>query len=560
MLATGVEWIDNSSTISVGAVYGAGVTWIESDGVYSGNEAPATGAARFYASDVILDNVLFDGNTATTGGSAALHVGYTSTLDATDVTVTNHQSGTNASGGENYGGAVWLYSETTATLTNVDISHNTSDNIAGGLYAYDADIDCVGCTFDSNTAVGSGGALYMRTESVVTLDSTSVFSSNHSDGSGGAIYNGIRTLIVNGTEFTGNTASFDGGAIYQYSSADLFIQDATFDGSESSRYGGALYLDGDVTIDDSTFVDNTAVTQGGAVFLSSTGTIEAANTTFDGNQATASGADSGAAHLQGDATFDTCTFTDNSAADDGGALYVQNGASVDLVDTVFDGNSASSSGGAILSDASFVTISGGSYTDNSAYWGGAFYDYSSTGLITADDVVISGNQAGGGGGAVMLYNSGRASLSNCTVSSNDVTDTGGDGGGVYIGSGGTLLLDTCTLDANMADDQGGGIVVIGASASATLTDTVITGNLADRGGGVSLAYLGGYGTFTMTRGAVTSNVASSIGGGILAGGTVTANSVNFGGTNSPNDTEYGSDSDTWGTSASFTCTPGGGCN
>ncbi len=50
------------------------------------------------------------------------------------------------------------------------------------------------------------------------------------------------------------------------------------------------------------------------------------------------------------------------------------------------------------------------------------------------------------------------------------------------------------------------------------------------------------------------------GGGIYADATVTATSVNIGGTNTPDDTRSGSDADTWGTSASFSCNYSTGCN
>ena len=341
----------------------------------------------------------------------------------------------------------------------------------------------------------------------------------------------------------------------------LDVLDSDFDANTAGRYGGAIHSLDDVTIAGSTFTDNTAFNQGGALFLTTSGTLEVSDTTFDGNSATTTGADGGALFLQGDTVIDTCSFTDNVVADDGGAMFIEAGPVVSITDSDFDGNTASSSGGAILNDASTTTITGCSFTNNGAYWGAAVYDYDSTGSLTIDDTDITGNTASGGGGAGMSYQGGVIRVSNSNISSNAATAIGGDGGAFYIGLGGVLAISSSTLTSNTAADHGGSIAASGSTTSVALTDTAITSCTAGTyGGGISVSNYLGRPTLTVTRGSITSNIAGTSGGGIYADATVTATSVNMGGTNIPDDTRSGSDADTWGTSASFSCSSSTGCN
>ena len=553
--ATDVTWTANSSEAG-GAAFALGADWDEVNGAYIGNEVDDyyAGALYFSSADGSCVDCTFDANAATASNAGAVLV-TNGIVDLSGSSFTNNTTTGSA-------GAIWVRFGADVTIGAGGALSGNAAGVSGGAALIDAGgvLTVDDSTFTNNTAPGDGGAIY-NNGGALALGALTIATGNSAGEQGGAVYlKGGGSVDLDTAEVSSNTSAADGGAIYVEGGCTLTIADSDLDGNTTTGSGGSVHSYGDVVISGAFFTSNMATSQGGALYLAAGGSLDVSDTTFDSNQATDSGSDSGAIHLRADATIDTCTFTDNYAADDGGVMYVQNGATVDITDSDFDGNSASSSGGSILSDASFVNITGGSFTDNTAAWGGAIYDYDSTGLITADDVTFDGNEGVAGGGAGMSYAGGRLSISNSTFSSNNATGSSADGGAFLISSGGTLLLDTCTLEDNSASDQGGGIVLVGNGASATLTDTDVTSNLATYGGGVSLGYLGGYPTLTLTRGSVTSNVATTDGGGILNGGNVTANSVNMGGTNTPSDTEYGAYSGNWGTSASFTCTPGGGCN
>lgn len=75
-----------------------------------------------------------------------------------------------------------------------------------------------------------------------------------------------------------------------------------------------------------------------------------------------------------------------------------------------------------------------------------------------------------GGG---IYNAGKVTVSNSTLSGNSTTYSGGEGGGIY--NAGTLTVNGCTLSGNAAV-EGGGIYNAGTLA---VKHSVFCGNLPD---------------------------------------------------------------------------------
>jgi len=105
---------------------------------------------------------------------------------------------------------------------------------AGGLFAMTADGGGNGYEFTGNTTTNSGGALY--NEGALSL-SDAIFTKNTAS-SGGAIYNASIMTISNGV-FTENSATGDGGAIAS-SSTQLVITDTVFTGNNAAVNGGAI--------------------------------------------------------------------------------------------------------------------------------------------------------------------------------------------------------------------------------------------------------------------------------------------------------------------------------
>lgn len=134
---------------------------------------------------------------------------------------------------------------------------------------------------------------------------------------GGAIYNN-GNLKLNDVTFESNTALDSGGAVYNTGLGQLTVINCNFTGNTALN-GGAIYNYGTFTVENCSFVQNTG-TQGGAI--TNYGPLTVINTIFNSNHAYEMG---GAIFNspQGDVTINNSTFTGNSATDTqsyGGAI------------------------------------------------------------------------------------------------------------------------------------------------------------------------------------------------------------------------------------------------
>lgn len=137
----------------------------------------------------------------------------------------------------------------------------------------------------------------------------------------------------------------------------------------------------------------------------------------------------------GNALVDDCTVTGN-AAGAGGGLYVSSGAALQLDLTTVAGNYANGFAGGGIDCA---------------------------GTLTIDRSTFDGNQGGVGGGLRVSLGC-SASISKSTVSNNSATNTfwGASGGGILVGACGVVTLDNVTISGNNAKGSGGGIVTAAA--------------------------------------------------------------------------------------------------
>ena len=138
----------------------------------------------------------------------------------------------------------------------------------------------------------------------------------------------------------------------------------------------------------------------------------------------------------------------------GGAIF--NPGALNIMDSVFSGNTASYGGAIFTCPVATLNISGSEFSGNSAKWGGAIYNSGEAsisgsqfsgnsanhlggaivnrGEASISDSVFEGNSAADKGGAI--YNWGEASISGSQFSDNSAR---GDGGSIY-NEGGEVLL------------------------------------------------------------------------------------------------------------------------
>lgn len=494
------EFSDNKSdyysaiwTVSPATGVDGGILEI-SDSKFLRNEA-ADGAAvgAMWLTDI--SNTLFEGNKATdaNGDGGVLFLGAVSQSKLTDVTFKGNASAAD-------GGAISMRSVTEGNNSDAkldifesEFSRNTAEKNGGAIYStfYDSetvkDSVCIEDTDFTANSANHGGAIY--TEGKVDLGAgvssmkvvDSEFVGNIATNNGGAVYNGSK-LVLEDSEFSKNDA-YLGGAMFLAKGSDTTISDAEFD-ANTADFGGAIYTSTgikNVDITDSTFTNNVAL-GAGAVGIFKKGTLT--NVKFSGNKATDATDDGGGALFLGalsQVQLNNMDFDNNSSAAVGGAIatrYVLNAngtkngmkdAMLDIVGGTFTGNIANTKGGAIYNTfynsknaLGFAYVDDSTFTSNEALEGGAIYNvgiidaYEGHAKMALNDVTFTGNKAAAFGGAIYNEEGGTIVLTGKNTFANNTAK----GGANDIHNLGTLEIASGTTTI------GGGISGTGSLAIA----------------------------------------------------------------------------------------------
>lgn len=386
----------------------------------------------------------------------------------------------------------------------------------------------------------SGVAWVMGT---LNVGSETVFKNNKGDIGGAiSIAKGIGVLnVADNVTFEGNTSIYDGGAIGNYGGA-VISKNAVFknnhaniglDGSvvtsDSQPIGGgaiSMGINGQLDIVSGVFEGNTSGYDGGAIGTRRTlqpgektdeGFANLGNyikisgeTKFIGNHATGKTSDikngskvggNGGAIANTFATTDISgtTFTKNTAAANGGAIYNHKfinddaegtdtglGGVMTIRDSVFSENTATTWGGAIFNSGTLTLGDGVSFTGNSAKFGGAVWNDGKMEIAAGTKFV--GNNSEKAAGA--LYNSSTGTLGNLigVVFENNTAAFGGAINNSKTSSGvkgGTIdLISKSHFIGNSAGSNQGGAIRNQGTIS-TITDSVFDSNVAGNGGAIN---------------------------------------------------------------------------
>ena len=225
----------------------------------------------------------------------------------------------------------------------------------------------------------------------------------------------------------------------------------------------------------------------------------------------------------------TADFLDSPAVIDGGGIdrvfHVLFSATLNIAGvTIVDGNAAGSSGGAINVAGGSLSLTRSTLSGNTAMDGGAIAISAATGfpffLPAASAALaastISGNTATDEGGGI--FNAGALTLTDTSVTNN----TANAGGGIAsTGGAASLTLTNSTVGFNTATpSDGGGIWNVDGIATLT-NSTVGNNNAGSDGGGV----FNDDGIATLTNSTVSGNTAAVVGAGVSnAGGMLTLTS------------------------------------
>jgi len=260
--------------------------------------------------------------------------------------------------------------------------------------------------------------------------------------------------IQNLTIQNGNAVASDGGGLFADHSAGgkTILENVVFDSNNGLRYGGGLYLKG-----------------------SAGDPSEVSNCEFIANKVDNGSGEGDGGGMWAEYTNVTgCTFTDNEAMDDAGALYANN--IVTVSNSSFSGNVAGDAAGAIRTGNATITISDCSFDSNTSTNGPGGAVFLARGNVLNSEFV--NNTAGTTGGAISANNN------ECIIeNSSFMTNVASIGGAVYFDDGGKL--SNCIVKNNTAGTDGGGLYLMGKIASPTVVGCIIANNTATaKGGGV----------------------------------------------------------------------------
>jgi len=307
-------------------------------------------------------------------------------------------------------------------------------------------------TITSNTKIDGGGLITLSGGSARRL-----FVVNP-----GARLELDNLVIQDGVSATGN-----GGAVLNLDTVSIF--NSTFRNNQAiSGNGGAIYSNSHLAVSFSRFTGNQA-SNGGAIYSeSSLSQLNMFTTTFDLNQATATGLSGlgGALVVTGTATANLvyASFSQNTGRH-GGAIAVMAGSLFFLNNSGLFGNQAGfggdAGGGGIHEDLSSVSLTGDTLSGNTAGQGGAIDTFA--GSLTLSGDTLSANTAAYGAGINIFL--GTHSLTNVTLSGNAASSSAG---GIYNGRG-LLSLTNVTLAGNTAGfGETGGVENVGGGPDPTL--------------------------------------------------------------------------------------------
>lgn len=389
------------------------------DCTISGNEAgdDGGGVAIVLGSPSFID-CLFSQNQA--GGSGGGVFAHLASPSFTGCTFELNTAADEGGGIAAVGGAI--------DLTDVELALNDAD-YGGGLSAIDgAVVSMVGCDVVDNAAVLSSGGLSFVDASVSLFGGVVALNTGGSVGGLGATRGALQAF---GVTFSGNACSWMCGAVglAETSPADTSFELCGFFDNLGGLAGGAVVVfDGGMSIEASTMFGNGAMSGGAIASWTEDGgtVIRLRGTVLSGNTATIGG---GAVYLEDDSDFVAthCEFVDNETTAPGGngGAIVAYHSFVALSGCDLIGNS-SFDGGAMLVHEGTLMSTNTIFAENSATDdGGALYlSYLDAGEIA--NCTIAANSADDLGGAIFAWDSAAVAITNSIVWSNGASSVAGN--------------------------------------------------------------------------------------------------------------------------------------
>ena len=461
---------------------------------------------------VTINGGTVNNNVAAREGGGLWNGSGTMTVDGSTTALTINGNTASGPAGDDGGGGIFNNGGT-LIINTANITNNIADGASGsggGILGLGGSITATGAIITGNRANRAGGGIETAGTHALTLSSVTLNNNNAgvapdaagNPGNGGGLHvSGSGTVDISNSTINSNTASREGGGLWNQAGTVMTVSNSTLNGNSAI---GAAAHDG-----------------GGALFNNGNGNatgnaeLVLGNVTVSNNTATeGAGSGGGLLNLGGIVSITGGTWSQNDSARAGGAIEDRsfdsdNNAGFTTTMTITNvtvdnnstgGNPGNGGGLHITGDDSTVTVSGSTFSNNTAAKeGGGLWNFGGSTLKIVNSTV-SGNTASGtaadatpvGGGGLFNRPGGIMVVINSTVANNTATDTGG---GVLNLDTGSLTLSNTLVGDNSAgtDDDASGAINADYSLIETVGSATITGgnNLSGDAGLAALALNGG---------------------------------------------------------------------
>lgn len=287
------------------------------------------------ATNLILENTVFNENNATNGGGIYIlgSAGSRSVLNITGGEFNENTATT--------GGGIRVSQSVELNIDGTDFIKNTGGAInLLGVADLPANVIINNADFIENSFT-EGGAIRASTNSTLDLTNSN-FKKNTSTTNGGAIFMtglaapNISIININGGIFEENYTDGMGGALYRATNSKLSINNAQFIRNAPKGSGAAIYVTGDNGVEDSYsnilfYQNNSTTSSGGGITIAGAAKAKLVGVTFYENGGTVGGAirltsTSGSLKLYNSIIYNNTARTDNThdISDVGATVDIKN--------------------------------------------------------------------------------------------------------------------------------------------------------------------------------------------------------------------------------------------
>jgi hypothetical protein len=329
---------------------------------------------------------------------------------------------------EHSGGGVFAGADNEVTLRNCNVYGNAS-SIHGGGVRVSGKLTIESCSISFNTAVQRGGGIAVWSEARI-----------------------VDSVIAD------NEATTDGGGMYVTSAnAVVTIENSVIERNRTPESGGGIWSAGALILDGTIVRDNVSGNAGGGIRTygtgdTRTGTLVTRNgTVFANNVAVSGGAIATYQVAPEIVTISDTELTGNSTTEGSGGAIFNDETPLEVVDSVFEGNHAASTAGAVYSKRTDTVFRRTTFSDHEAKQGGAFR------FLGNNTARIDG-----------LFE-------NCTISNSRSTEPGG----TFLNRNATVWLIHATLTDSIAGTEGSGIHLIEGAEIHSRNSVIDAGCYAD---------------------------------------------------------------------------------